>query len=124
MTEAKKIDLIRYEFITHIKVTDSLAKYIVSDVLLTEDNLTEKTSQCDEINWVTVGNVDLIDIEDLEDDSVVNSQRRICGLFDAEPRDWKYSKIKISDHTNTGCFSALAKMPRSPIVPVVFDVNL
>lgn len=124
MIKVEKIDLIRYEFVTHIKTTDSFAKYIVSGVLLTEDNLTEKTSQCDEINWVTVGNVDLIDVEDLENNSDANSQMRICGLFDAEPRDWKYSKIKISDHTNTGCFSALAKMPRSPIVPVIFDVNL
>ena len=72
-------------------------------------------------------NVDIIDtteeVGNSGDTSISKIKNRICGLFDAEPLDWKYAKITVGDDANTKHSFAIARMPRSPIVPVIFDMN-
>ncbi len=123
MQKSQKIGLIRYEFIAYVHVLDTQN---VSNILLTKENLADMKSQIDQIDWVPVENVD-IDIIDAAgesgDTSTSETRNRICGLFDAEPLDWRYARITVSDYANTKHSYAIARVPRSPIVPVVFNVN-
>jgi hypothetical protein len=92
------------------------------------DDFDDAKSQSDHIKWIPVENID-IDIIDFVgevregvEESIPQTRNRICGLFDAEPLDWKYARIMVGDDSNTKHNVAIAKMPRSPIVPVIFDV--
>ncbi len=93
------------------------------------DESVDMMSKSDQVMWVSVDNMD-IDIIDIVGEvgesyegSIPLERNRICGLFDAEPLDWKYARITVGDDSNTKHNYAIAKMPRSPIVPVIFDVN-
>mgnify|MGYP000014655883 FL=1 len=125
MTKSQIIDFIRYEYIVYIHIleTDN-----VSEILLTKDDFADENAISGQVKWIPVENLN-VDIVDTTED-VVNSREtsnprikyRICGIFDAEPLDWKYAKITIGD-TNIKHNVAIARMPRSPIVPVIFDMN-
>ncbi len=123
MQKSKNIGLIRYEFVAYVPVSNTQN---VNEILLTKDDFADKKSQSNQIKWTPVENVD-IDIIDTAGEGGVTStsetRNRICGLFDAEPLDWRYARITVSDYSNTKHSYAIARVPRSPIVPVVFDVN-
>ncbi len=57
------------------------------------------------------------------DASTGRTKNRICGLFDAEPLDWKYARILVDNKAGTKHNFAIAKMPRSPIIPVIFEIS-
>jgi hypothetical protein len=67
--------------------------------------------------------IDVIDNGEIDINSIVKTRKRICGLFDAEPQDWEYAQIIVSDSTKTKHSYAIARMPKSPTVPVFFDVK-
>ena len=126
MLKSKKISLVRYEYVVYIHL---LKTYKVNEILLTMDDFVDIKLQSNQIKWTSVENmnIDIIDIVDGigegGEESAPHTGNRICGLFDAEPLDWKYARIMIGDDSNTKHNYAIAKMPRSPIVPVIFDVN-
>ncbi len=97
----------------------------MSNILLTKEDLTDMKSQSDHIDWVPVENVDIdiIDNGEININSIVKTKKRICGLFDAEPLDWEYARIIVSDSTKSKQSYAIARMPKSPTVPVFFDVK-
>ena len=72
-------------------------------------------------------NIDIIDsVEDTGNGGDASSRKtknRICGLFDAEPLDWKYARILVDNKASTKYNVAVAKMPRSPIMPIIFEIN-
>ncbi len=126
MPKSQNISLVRYEYIVYIHL---LKTFNVNEILLTMDDCVGITSQSDQIKWIPVENMD-IDIIDFVgkigkggEESIPQTRNRICGLFDAEPLDWKYARIKIGDDSSTKHNYAIAKIPRSPIVPVIFDIN-
>ncbi len=126
MTKSQNICLVRYEYIAYIHL---LKTFNVNEILLTMDDFVDIKSQSDQIKWIPVENMD-IDIIDIYgeievgcEDPTTHTRNRICGLFDAEPLDWKYARIMVGDDSNTKHNYAIAKIPRSPIVPVIFDVN-
>jgi hypothetical protein len=125
MHKSQNISLVRYEYIVYIHL---LKTHNVNEILLTMDDFDDAKSQSDHIKWIPVENID-IDIIDFVgevregvEESIPQTRNRICGLFDAEPLDWKYARIMVGDDSNTKHNVAIAKMPRSPIVPVIFDV--
>jgi hypothetical protein len=122
MQKSNNIGLIRYEFIAYVHV---LGIQNVSDILLTKDDFADMNSQSDQIDWVPVENVDIdvIDNGEIDINSIVKTKKRICGLFDAEPLDWEYARIIVSDSEKTKHSYAIARMPKSPTVPVFFDVK-
>ncbi len=122
MQKSNNIGLIRYEFIAYVHVLDTQN---VSDILITKDDLANMQSQSDQIDWVPVENVeiDIIDNGEININSIVKTKKRICGLFDAEPLDWEYARIIVSDSAKTKYSYAIARMPKSPTVPVFFDVK-
>jgi hypothetical protein len=123
MSKSEKIGLVRYEYIVYIHL---LKTYNVREILLTKDDLVDIGSQSNQIEWIPVENMDIdfIDtIGEIGDSSVEGTENRICGLFDAEPLDWRYARITVGDYENTKHCYAIAMVPRSPIVPVVFDIN-
>ena len=123
MSKSNNIGLIRYEFIAYVHVSDTQN---VSNILLTKDDLVDIGSQSDQIKWTPVESMD-IDIIDAavesDDTSTSETRNRICGLFDAEPLDWEYARIIVSDSAKTKHSYAIARMPKSPTVPVFFDVK-
>jgi hypothetical protein len=122
MSKSNNIGLIRYEFIAYVHVLDTQN---VSDILITKDDLANMTSKSDQIDWVPVENmdIDIIDNGETNINSIVKTRKRICGLFDAEPQDWEYARIIVSDSEKTKYSYAIARMPKSPTVPVFFDVK-
>ena len=123
MSESKNIGLVRYEYIVYIHLLNT---YDVREILLTKDDLVDIGSQSNQIEWIPVENMDIdfIDtIGETGDGSVEGTKNRICGLFDAEPLDWRYARITVGDYENTKHRCAIARMPGSPIAPVVFDIN-
>ena len=124
MTKSQIIDFIRYEYIVYIHLLETNN---VSEILLTKDDFIDENTVSDQVKWVPAENlnVDLVDTTE----NVVNGKEtstpgikyRICGIFDAEPLDWKYAKITIDD-INIEHNVVIARMPRSPIVPVIFDM--
>ncbi len=127
MYKSQNISLVKYEYIAYIHL---LKTHNVNEILLTMDDFGGVMSQSDHIKWIPVENMD-IDIIDFVgeigkggEESILQTGNRICGLFDAEPLDWKYARIMVGDDSNTKHKFAIAKMPRSPIVPVIFDVNV
>ncbi len=126
MSKSQNVAFVRYEYIVY---THILETYNISEILLTKDDFVDVKSVSDKVKWIPVVqiNVDIIDtIEEAEnsgDTSISKIKNRICGLFDAEPLDWKYAKITVGDDTNIKHNVAIARMPVSPIVPVIFDMN-
>jgi hypothetical protein len=123
MLKSNNIGLIRYEFIAYVHVLDTQN---VSNILITKDDLANMKSQSYQIDWVPVENMDIdfIDtIGEARDGSIEVTENRICGLFDAEPLDWEYARIIVSDSAKTKHSYAIARMPKSPTVPVFFDVK-
>jgi hypothetical protein len=125
MHKSQNISLVRYEYIVYIHLFKT---HNINEILLTMDDFDDAKSQSDHIKWIPVENID-IDIIDFVgevregvEESIPQTRNRICGLFDAEPLDWKYARIMVGDDSNTKHNVAIAKMPRSPIVPVIFDV--
>ncbi len=124
MTKSQKIGFVRYEYIVHIHL---LKTYNINEIMLTMDDFVDMLSPSDQNKWVPVDNMD-IDIIDIEcevkegaEGSISQARNRICGLFDAQPLDWKYARIMVGDDSNTKHNYAISKMPISPIVPVIFD---
>ncbi len=116
--------LVRYEYMVYIHL---LKTYNINEILLTTDDSAQIRSQSDHIKWIPVENID-IDIIDVagepggdSDRNTQHTSNRICGLFDAEPLDWKYARIIVGDDTSENHNFAIAKMPKSPILPVIFD---
>ncbi len=126
MQKSQKISLVRYEYIAYIHL---LKTHNVNEILLTMDDFDDAMTQSDHVKWIPVVkmNVDIIDTTEevgiSGDTSISKVKNRICGLFDAEPLDWKYAKITVGDDTDIKHNVAIARMPRSPIVPVIFDMN-
>jgi hypothetical protein len=122
MSESNNIGLIRYEFIAYVSVFDTQN---VNEILLTKDDFADMKSQSNQIDWVPVENIDIDVIENGEIDinSIVKTRKRICGLFDAEPLDWEYAQIIVSYSAKTKHSHAIARMPKSPTVPVFFDIK-
>jgi hypothetical protein len=122
MQKSNNIGLIRYEFIAYIHV---LGTQNVNEILLTKDDFADMNSQSDQVEWTPVENVDIdiIDNGEIDINSIVKTKKRICGLFDAEPLDWEYARIIVSDSTKAKHSYAIARMPKSPTVPVFFDVK-
>ena len=122
MQKSRNIGLIRYEFIAYIPIFDTQN---VSEILLTKKDLSNMKSQSDQIDWVPVENVniDIIDNGKIDINSIVKTKKRICGLFDAEPLVWEYARIVVSDSSKAKHSHAIARMPKSPTVPVFFDVK-
>ncbi len=122
MQKSQKIGLIRYEFIAYVPIFNTQN---VNEILLTKDDSADMKSQSDQIDWVPVENVniDIIDNGEIDINSIVKTKKRICGLFDTEPLDWEYAQIIVSDSSKTKHSYAIARMPKSPTVPVFFDVK-
>ena len=123
MIKLENTTLIRYEFDAYVNGLDSASKYNVCDILLTEDDLAAIGSQGNEINWIKVEQIDVIDIGEIGNNSVAEARERICGIFETKPVYWTYAKIILNDNTNSKRCNAIAKMPRSPVVPVIFDIR-
>ena len=126
MPKTKNVDLVRYEYIAYINLHDIDN---VKEILITQDDSANTKSNCDHIKWAPVKNmnIDIIDsVEDTEDSGDISSKKtknRICGLFDAEPLDWKYARIQVDNKKSAKYNVAIARMPRSPIMPIIFEVN-
>jgi hypothetical protein len=124
MVKTENTTLVKYEFDAYFHTLDSVSKYKIRDILLTENDLLAIGSQCSEINWINVERLNVINIGEIGSSSVAKSRKRICGIFETKPIYWTYAKIIVNDNTNTKRCNAIAKMPRSPVVPVVFDVDV
>ena len=74
-------------------------------------------------------NIDIIDSTEEAgnsgDTSISKIKNRICGLFDAEPSGLEIRNVLLLLIIQAGTKHnfAIARMPRSPIVPVIFDIN-
>jgi hypothetical protein len=123
MPKAHNIDLVKYEYIAYIHL---LEFDNVREILLTRDDFVGTMSKSAHIKWTPVKNmnIDIIDsVENTGDVSSKKTKNRICGLFDAEPLDWKYARILVDNKASRKHNFAIAKMPKSPIVPIIFEVN-
>ncbi len=126
MPKTHNVDLIRYEYIVYIHLLET---YDISEILLTKDDFVEMEPVSDQIKWTPVENMNVDIVDTTEDagisgeESVSKIKNRICGLFDAEPLDWKYARILVDNKESSKHNFAIAKMPRSPIVPIIFEVN-
>ncbi len=127
MSKTKNIDLIRYEYIAYSSLFDIDN---VKEILITRDEFDDVMSNSDHIKWTPVKNMNIDIIDSAEDTgnsgdatSSKKTKNRICGLFDAEPLDWKYARILVDNKASTKHNFAIARMPRSPIMPIVFEVN-
>ncbi|MHC4183013.1 MAG: hypothetical protein ACYSR0_06665, partial [Planctomycetota bacterium] len=83
--------MIRYEFDAYVNRLDSASKYQICDILLTEDDLAVVGSQGNEINWIKVEKIDVVDIEEIDNNSVAETEKRICGIFETKPVYWTYA---------------------------------
>ncbi len=123
MSKSQNVAFVRYEYIVYIHVLET---YNVSEILLTKDDFVDVKSVSDQVKWIPVVRMNVDTAEEAGysgDTSISKVKNRICGLFDAEPLDWKYAKITVGDDTDIKHNVAIARMPRSPIVPVIFDMN-
>ena len=127
MPKTHNIDLVRYEYIAYIHL---LEIDNVREILLTRDDFVDMMSESDHIKWTPVKNMNIDIIDSAEDTgnsgdatSPKKTKNRICGLFDAEPLDWKYARILVDNKAGTKHNFAIARMPRSPIIPVIFEIS-
>jgi hypothetical protein len=123
MLKTENNTLAIYEFDAYVHMAGNASKYKVCDILVTEDDLEAIGSQGNDINWIKVEKIDIVDIDEFENYTIAESKKRICGSFETKPVYWTYAKIIINDITNKKRFNAITEMPRSPVVPVVFDVK-
>ena len=90
------------------------------------DDYVDPVTENFQIKWTPVRNLN-IDIVDISTDDAGSSDsectNRICGLFDAEPLDWKYARILVDNKSRTKDNYAIAKMPISPIRPIMFEIK-
>lgn len=127
MSKNRNINLVRYEYMAYSNLLDIDN---VKEILITRDDFDDMLSNSDHINWSPVKNmnIDIIDsVEDTGNSGDITSKKtknRICGLFDAEPLDWKYARILVDNKASTTNNFAIAKMPNSPIVPIIFEINV
>jgi len=122
MVELGHTTLVKYEFDAYIYGLDNVSK--IHNILLTEDDLVTIGSQGGEINWVKVEKINVINTEESGNNSVDKTKKRICGIFETKPIYWTYAKIIFNDNTNTKCCDVIVKMPKSPVMPVVFNVSM
>ena len=126
MSKNRNDNLVRYEYIAYSNLLDIGN---VKEILITRDDFDDMMSNSNLIKWtpVTNMNIDIIDsVEDTGHSGDTSSQKiknRICGLFDAEPLDWKYARILVDNKASTKDNFAIAKMPHSPIMPIIFVIN-
>ena len=126
MSKNRNDNLVRYEYIAYSNLLDIDN---VKEILITRDDFDDMMSNSNLIKWtpVTNMNIDIIDsVEDTGHSGDTSSQKiknRICGLFDAEPLDWKYARILVDNKASTKDNFAIAKMPHSPIMPIIFVIN-
>ena len=123
MSKNNNVNLVRYEYIAYSSLLDIDN---VKEILITRDDFDGMMSNSDHVKWspVTNMNIDIIDsVEDSGDTSSQKTKNRICGLFDAEPLDWKYARILVDNKARTKNNFAIAKMPHSPILPIIFVIN-
>jgi len=126
MSKSSNVNLVRYEYIAYSSLLDIDN---VKEILITKDDFDGMMSNSDHIKWssVTNMNIDIIDsVEDTGnsgDTSSKKTKNRICGLFDAEPLDWKYARIMVDNKASTKNNFAIAKVPHSPITPIIFVIN-
>lgn len=124
MPKIHNADLVRYEYMVYLHIQETCK---VSEILLTKDGGADMKVVDGQIMWIPVENlnVDLIDNAEKAgksgEVSISKIRNRICGIFDAAPLDWKYAMITVGDNTKHNI--AIAKMPGSPIMPVVFDID-
>lgn len=123
MLKTENNTLVIYEFDAYVHAAGNASKYKVCDILVTEDDLKAIGSQGNDINWIKVEKIDIVDIGEFENYTIAESKKRICGSFQTKPVYWTYAKIIINDITNNKRLNAITEMPRSPVVPVVFDVK-
>lgn len=126
MAKPVRTNLVQYEFDVYVPLLDSDSAYKVCDITLTEDDfMPSSLLQRDEAIWKQVDRFCVVYTEVHEVKySFVKTERRICGLFDAEPLDWKYATIGVRDEKNKKFGQVTAKMPLSPIMPVLFFIDL
>ena len=126
MSKTHTIDLIKYEYIAYIHL---LEIDNVREIMLTQDDFVDMMSKSEHIKWTPVKNMNIDIIDSAEDTgnsgdaSSIKTKNRICGLFDAEPLDWKYARILVDNKASTKHNFAIAKMPRSPIIPIIFEID-
>jgi len=123
MSKNNNVNLVRYEYIAYSSLLDIDN---VKEILITRDDFDGMMSNSDHVKWspVTNMNIDIIDaVEDSGDTFPQKTKNRICGLFDAEPLDWKYARILVDNKASTKNNFAIAKMPHSPILPIIFVIN-
>ncbi len=126
MSKSQNVAFVRYEYMVYIHLLNT---YNVNEISLTMDDFVHMSSQSDQIKWIPVVkmNIDIVDTTEEAgnsgDTSISKIKKRICGLFDAKPLDWKYAKITVGDDTNIKHNVVITRMPVSPIVPVIFDMN-
>ncbi len=123
MLKTENNTLVIYEFDAYVHVAGNASKYKVCDILVTEDDLEAIGSQGNDINWIKVEKIYVVDIEEIGNKTVAETKNSICGSFETKPVYWTYAKIIIDDITNNKRLNAITEMPRSPVVPVVFDVK-
>ncbi len=123
MLKTENNTFVIYEFDAYVYVADIAFKYKVCDILVTEGDLEAIGSQGNDINWIKVEKIDVVDIEEIGNKTVAETKNRICGSFETKPVYWTYAKIIIDDITSNKRLNAITEMPRSPVVPVVFDVK-
>jgi len=121
MMKSENVVLVQYEFDAYISLLEINVIYDVCDVLLAEDEFVTSSKQDNEINWTKVESFHVVYSEETEVYNSLVKKRRICGLFNAVPLDWKYAKIVIREKKNKRYYHRIAKMPISPITPVVFN---
>ncbi|MFQ5964957.1 MAG: hypothetical protein ACE5KZ_11830 [Candidatus Scalinduaceae bacterium] len=124
MVETEKIVLVRYEFVVNLYMFKDTSEYKVCDVFITDSNLKKNPLQINGIHWIHVENVNVVETEEIEKNSLVGKKNKVCGFFDTEPRDWKYAKLVVRDCTKDEYSFSITEVPKSPVMPVVFDVNL
>jgi len=123
MLKSENTEFVKYEFVININVIGNISAYKVNNVLLTEDDLSDMPLQSSETNWISAGEVEVIDIGETGNNSFSGGKKRICGLFNAGPRDWKYARMVIRDQKNKKNIYIIGKMPQSPIIPVIFELQ-
>lgn len=126
MPNPHNIDLVRYEYMVYTRLLETSN---ISEILLTMDVVDDMRSVSELIKWTPVKNMNIDIIDSAEDAgnsgdaSSKKAKNRICGLFDAEPLDWKYARILVDNKTGTKHNFAIARMPRSPIMPIIFEID-
>ncbi len=115
---------VHYEFDIYVPLKSDDSVFKVCDITLTEDNFRDSLQQ-DQIIWKHVDQFRIIYTEIVGvTNTFLNPQRRICGLFDTKPLDWKYANLLIRDEKSNRDGNVMVKMPISPIIPVVFLIDL